>query len=39
MKQLNICIAGLGNVGSALIQSIEDNNKFHFEDRSIKINI
>ena len=28
MKQIKICIAGLGNVGSALIESIEENNEY-----------
>ena len=39
MKELNICIAGLGNVGSALIESIEKNNIFFQNKLSIKINI
>ena len=39
MKELNICIAGLGNVGSALIKSIEKNNIFFQNKLSIKINI
>ena len=39
MKNLNICIAGLGNVGSELIKSIESN-KLYFEEKlSLKINI
>ena len=39
MNELNICIAGLGNVGSALIESIEKNNIFFQNKLSIKINI
>ena len=27
MKNLNICIAGLGNVGSHLVTTIQENNK------------
>ena len=27
MKNINICIAGLGNVGSALVQLIEKNSE------------
>ena len=34
MKKINICIAGLGNVGSILIQSIEENNIIYLK-RSI----
>ena len=26
MKKLNVCIAGLGNVGSHLINTIQENN-------------
>ncbi len=33
MNRINICIAGLGNVGSELIRSIE-NNKSYFEKKS-----
>ncbi len=39
MKVLNICIAGLGNVGSSLIKSIEDNNNYFQNKRFLKINI
>ena len=39
MNELNICIAGLGNVGSALIDSIEKNNIFFQNKLSIKIKI
>ncbi len=39
MKKINICIAGLGNVGTALIQSIEENNIFFKKKHSLEINI
>ena len=39
MKEINICIAGLGNVGSALIESIENNNNYFNSKSSLKINI
>ena len=39
MKINQICIAGLGNVGSALIESIEENNIYFQNKNSIKINI
>ena len=39
MKQVNVCIAGLGNVGSALIDSINKNNDYLNNKFSIKINI
>ena len=39
MKKINICIAGLGNVGSALIQSIEENNILFKKKHSLEINI
>ncbi len=39
MKTLNICIAGLGNVGSALVESIEKNKIFFENKKSLKINI
>ena len=39
MKVLNICIAGLGNVGSSLIKSIEENSKFFLDKSSIEIKI
>ena len=29
MKKLNICIAGIGNVGSELIKSIEENKSYY----------
>ena len=39
MKNINICIAGLGNVGSVLVKLIEKNAKFvkHKSDLSINI--
>ena len=39
MKKLNICIAGLGNVGTALVQSIEKNNNYFKNKSSLEINI
>ena len=39
MKNLNICIAGLGNVGSSLIQSIEENKNYFQNKYSLQINI
>ena len=39
MKKINICIAGLGNVGTALIQSIEENNILFKKKHSLEINI
>ena len=39
MKKIKICIAGLGNVGSALIQSIELNNKYFENKSSLSIEI
>ena len=39
MNNLNICIAGLGNVGSALINSIEENNKYFNSKSFLNINI
>ena len=39
MKKINICIAVLGNVGTALIQSIEENNILFKKKHSLEINI
>ncbi len=39
MKNLNICIAGLGNVGAELIKSIQENNTYFQSKSLIKINI
>ncbi len=39
MKKLNICIAGLGNVGSSLIESIEENSDYFKNKKSLEINI
>tara|TARA_A100001011_G_scaffold390681_2_gene474628 strand:- start:4088 stop:5386 length:1299 start_codon:yes stop_codon:yes gene_type:complete len=39
MKKLNIGIAGLGNVGSALIKSIEENNNYFKKKTSFEIEI
>ena len=39
MKELNICIAGLGNVGSHLISTIEKNKQYVNSKTSISFNI
>ena len=39
MKKINIAIAGLGNVGSALIESIEQNSIYFEKKFSLKFNI
>ena len=39
MKKINVAIAGLGNVGSSLIQSIEENNNYFKNKKSLEINI
>ncbi len=39
MKNINICIAGIGNVGSELIRSIEENNYYFQNKAQLKINI
>ena len=39
MNKLNICIAGLGNVGSSLIKSLENNSDFILNKTSIEIKI
>ncbi len=39
MRSINICIAGLGNVGSALVQLIEKNSEFVKYKSELKINI
>ena len=39
MKNLNICIAGLGNVGSHLVTTIQENNKLINSKASLSINI
>ena len=39
MNKLNICIAGLGNVGSELIKSIENNKNYFLNKSSLEINI
>ena len=39
MKSLNIVVAGLGNVGSALINSIQNNSNIIYSKSLIKINI
>jgi homoserine dehydrogenase len=39
MKNLNICIAGLGNVGSAVVNLIEKNSKYIKNKSNLTINI
>ncbi len=39
MENINICIAGLGNVGSTLVQLIENNIEFVKNKSGLKINI
>ncbi len=39
MNKINICIAGLGNVGSELIRSIEDNKSYFEKKSSLQFNI
>ena len=39
MSKLNIGIAGLGNVGSALVESIEENKNYFFDKTHVELNI
>ena len=39
MSKLNIGIAGLGNVGSALVESIEENKNYFFDKTNVELNI
>ncbi len=39
MREINICIAGIGNVGSSLIESLEENKNIIENKSSLKINI
>ena len=39
MSKLNIGIAGLGNVGSALVETIEENKKYFFDKTDVELNI
>lgn len=39
MREINICIAGIGNVGSSLIKSLEKNKNLIISKSSLKINI
>ena len=39
MKSFNLCIAGLGNVGSNVVLSIEENNKIFNSKASVSFNI
>ena len=39
MSKLNIGIAGLGNVGSALVETIEENKNYFLEKNDVELNI
>ena len=39
MSKLNIGIAGLGNVGSALVETIEENKNYFLEKTDVELNI
>ena len=39
MCKLNIGIAGLGNVGSALVETIEENKNYFFDKTDVELNI
>ncbi len=39
MSKLNIGIAGLGNVGSALVETIEENKNYFFDKTNVELNI
>ena len=39
MKKLNISIAGLGNVGSAVVNVIEDNSSYWEKKSNLSLNI
>ena len=39
MSKLNISIAGLGNVGSALVETIEENKNYFFDKTDVELNI
>ena len=39
IKKLSICIAGLGNVGSALVSTIQKNNEIIYNKSNLKIDI
>ena len=39
MSKLNIGIAGLGNVGSALIETIEKNKNYFLDKTNVELNI
>ena len=39
MSKLNIGIAGLGNVGSALVETIEENKNHFFDKTDVEFNI
>ena len=39
MSKLQIGIAGLGNVGSALVETIEENKNYFFNKTDVELNI
>ncbi len=39
MSKLNIGIAGLGNVGSALVETIEENKNYFLDKKDVELNI
>ena len=39
MSKLNIGIAGLGNVGSALVETIEENKNYFLDKTDVELNI
>ena len=39
MNRLNIGIAGLGNVGSALVETIEENKNYFLSKTNVEFNI
>ena len=39
MSKLNIGIAGLGNVGSALVETIEENKNYFLSKTDVELNI
>ena len=39
MCKLNIGIAGLGNVGSALVETIEENKVYFYDKTDVELNI
>ena len=39
MSKINIGIAGLGNVGSALVKTIQENKNYFFDKTDVELNI